>query len=262
VSHVAVKNVAADPAAVSPPLAWKTAGLSLLLALPIPFLAESSGLDVYIENFYYDPVARTFPWRHVMWFETLAHSGLRTMLVLVAAVILVALLISLVAPAYLRGLLPRGWNERRVLVYLLLATLLGPLLVGLLKDLTVRPCPWSLSMYGGEARYFDLWQVPLFNPSAPGRCFPGAHASAGFSLLAFVPLLMGRARLFMLLFALAVGMVMGWTRMMQGAHFLSHNLWSAWICWACVLLVYGLVRPLGKAAVAETAESSEAEASA
>lgn len=224
-------------------ISWKRMGLSLLLTLPIPFLAESSGLDVAIENYYYDALSHSFPWRHVTWFETVAHSGMRMLLVFLAALILMALLVSLLAPAYLRGVFPRNWNERRTLVYMLVAVLAGPTLVGVLKDMTVRPCPWSLSMYGGEAPYYSLWQIPLFNSVTPGRCFPGGHASAGFSLLAFVPLLSGRRRWWMLGFSLALGMLMGWSRMMQGAHFLSHNLWSAWICWACVLLAYALIRP-------------------
>ena len=223
---------------------WKPALVSLLVTLPIPILAESSGLDVYLENFYYDTATHTFPWRHVRWFETLAHSGLRTMLVLVATLIFVVLLISLFSPSRLRGLLPSHWESPRVLFYLLLATLTGPAIVGLLKGMTTRHCPWSLSMYGGESSYFYLWNEQFFNFVAPGRCFPGAHASAGFSLLAFVPLLQGRARWLAATGALSLGMLMGWSRMMQGAHFLSHNLWSAWLCWACVLLSYAIVRPL------------------
>lgn len=221
----------------------KRAWLALLLLLPIPLLAESTGLDIRLENYYFDPALHTFPWRNVFWFNVMVHDGLRTLLVFVATGVLGLLLMSLFAPRYLENYIAPQWYRPRVLVYLLLAMLAGPGVVGLLKQVTTHPCPWSLDMYGGFAHYHTLFGGPFFNLSSPGKCWPGAHASGGFGLLAFVPLLSGRKRWWMLAAALGLGLAMGWSRMMQGAHFLSHNLWAAWFCWAAVLLVYELVKP-------------------
>ena len=98
-------------------------------------------------------------------------------------------------------------------------------------------------MFGGEFSYNFLLTGPVVDWHAAGKCFPGAHASGGFGLLAFVPLLSGRRRMLMLGVAVLLGLFMGWTRMMQGAHFLSHNLWSAWICWAATLVSFHLIHP-------------------
>lgn len=35
---------------------------------------------------------------------------------------------------------------------------------------------------------------------------------------------------------LVVGTLFGWAQMARGAHYPSHTLWSAWLCWlVCVL---------------------------
>jgi membrane-associated PAP2 superfamily phosphatase len=36
---------------------------------------------------------------------------------------------------------------------------------------------------------------------------------------------------FYLVAGLILGFAMGWAQMMRGAHFLSHNLWTAWVIW-------------------------------
>lgn len=218
--------------------------LALLLLLPLPWLSEYSGLDVWIENYYFNPLTHTFPWRDAFWFNALLHNGLRTLLVFVAAMILLLMVLAIATPQHIEPIVPRFWREPRVLAYLLVATLSGPLIITVLKSMTARECPWHLTMYGGEHVYRALMDGPFFNLAAPGQCFPGSHSSGGFALLAFVPLLQGQKRRLMLTFALMLGLAMGWTRMMQGAHFLSHNLWSAWICWAVVLVSFILINPM------------------
>ena len=39
---------------------------------------------------------------------------------------------------------------------------------------------------------------------------------------------------------LILGFAMGWAQMMRGAHFLSHNLWTAWVVWCCNVALYPL----------------------
>jgi membrane-associated PAP2 superfamily phosphatase len=84
---------------------------------------------------------------------------------------------------------------------------------------------------------------------ARGRCFPGGHASAGFALMAFYFAWRDTdatlARWFLGV-ALVAGMVMGWTQMMRGAHFLSHNIWSAWVVWMYLAVLYHVAPPCVK----------------
>lgn len=70
---------------------------------------------------------------------------------------------------------------------------------------------------------------------------PGGHASSGFSLLALFFLLRDkrpRSARAALLFALGLGAAFSLGRMMQGAHFLSHNLWTLLLDWTICLLCY------------------------
>ena len=53
------------------------------------------------------------------------------------------------------------------------------------------------------------------------------------------------ARLF-LATGFGAGMVMGWSQMMRGAHFLSHNVWSAWVVWVFLAVFYAVVPPDGR----------------
>jgi len=45
----------------------------------------------------------------------------------------------------------------------------------------------------------------------------------------------------MLAGSLLLGFALGMGRVAQGAHFVSHNLWSALICWLVVLALYELL---------------------
>jgi membrane-associated PAP2 superfamily phosphatase len=34
-----------------------------------------------------------------------------------------------------------------------------------------------------------------------------------------------------LILASTVGLILGFSQQMRGAHFMSHTLWTAWLCW-------------------------------
>jgi membrane-associated PAP2 superfamily phosphatase len=44
-----------------------------------------------------------------------------------------------------------------------------------------------------------------------------------------------------LVIGFACGFALGFGRIMQGAHFLSHNLWAAWVCWMVALALWALI---------------------
>jgi membrane-associated PAP2 superfamily phosphatase len=46
-----------------------------------------------------------------------------------------------------------------------------------------------------------------------------------------------------LILGLILGFAMGWGQMMRGAHFMSHNLWTAWVVWVLLLAQYLLWSP-------------------
>ncbi|MEZ5552701.1 MAG: phosphatase PAP2 family protein [Pseudomonadales bacterium] len=128
----------------------------------------------------------------------------------------------------------RFGSLRRPLGYLLASMSLSTLLIAAWKSVSADACPWSLARYGG-----DLSQSAA-GDSVAGHCFPAGHAGAGFCLLGLYFLASRYApscRVPMLLVPLILGGVFGMAQQLRGAHFLSHDLWSALCCW----LVAGLL---------------------
>ncbi len=109
--------------------------------------------------------------------------------------------------------------------YLLTVLILVPSTIALLKDITHVSCPNHLTLFGGSLDYLNLWQNIV--AQTPAKCFPAAHASAGFSLygLVFLPTLhQYRYRIFEIVTVLS--WVMGLYKMLFGDHFFSHTLVS------------------------------------
>lgn len=201
----------------------------LATSLVLLLLFEPTRLDFWISSHFYDAVSRSFPWQNVWFLETVVHKWVKY---------------ALVALAF--GLGVQAWRtrgqERRFYLFLVAGMLLAPTVVSVLKSFSDRPCPWDTLEYGGSLPHLPLWQS-LPAGMKPGHCFPGGHASGGFGLLVFWFWgLQHSPRRAALLWAgaLLLGMLMGWSQVVRGAHFLSHNLWSAWVCWAVIILLHAL----------------------
>ena len=113
----------------------------------------------------------------------------------------------------------------REISYLLTILIVIPTSIALLKGVTHVSCPNHLTLFGGSLPYLNVWQNIVAN--TPAKCFPAAHASAGFSLygLVFLPTLKKyRYRIFESVTVL--GWTMGLYKMLFGDHFFSHTLVS------------------------------------
>ena len=124
----------------------------------------------------------------------------------------------------------------REIGYLLITIIMVPTVVATLKGFTHVSCPNHLFLFNGDLPYLNLWQSIV--AMTPAKCFPAAHASAGFSLygLAFLPTLQKhRYKIFMIV--TGVGWTMGLYKMLFGDHFFSHTLVSMLLAWtlACGL---------------------------
>ena len=174
------------------------------------------------------------------WAHRLIHGAGRWMVRGIAA----AAIVSFAASFFVARLRP--W--RRELTYLVVGLIAVIAIAGLLKRVTNIDCPWSLAGFGGEYPYVSIFgDRPDDLP--PAACFPGAHSSSGFALMAFFFALRNRARRAARV-ALALSLVVGVTfaigQEARGAHFLSHDLASATLAWALLVGLYS--RMLGSAA--------------
>lgn len=227
-------NASVVPAAGSRYLNFHLA-LGIPVALIVALLAfDPSGVDFAVSRLFYEP-EQGFIGRHSFWLEDILHDRAKQVVILLGLLAIAGWLFSML----LAGLRP--W--RRQLGYLVLTLGLATSIVTPLKSLTGVHCPWSLSEFGGTETF-----TPLLSERAPtakpGRCWPGGHASAGFSLMAVFFVLRDkhpRSARVALVGALGLGAVFSLGRMMQGAHFLSHNLWTLLFDWLICVLCYRLV---------------------
>lgn len=218
------------------------------LALPVVALLlalDATTLDAAITDWFFDAASGRFPLRYNAVFEIMTHQWAKYVVVLIACSAIAAWLVSFVLPALA--------EHRRVLLFLSLALTLAPATVSFLKSVSPRSCPYDLVEYGGHAPRLGLLEAAP-RGEFPGHCFPSGHASAGFCLLAFyfAGRALGSRRLALagLWGGFAAGMLFGLARIAQGAHFLSHNLWSALVCWLVILALYVVIFGTSRSTVA------------
>jgi membrane-associated PAP2 superfamily phosphatase len=215
---------------------WRThailPGVGFALAL---VLVGAFGLDRPIAHaLYFDSVSKEWLGgaEGMWWARDVIHTGGRTLVRVLAAVVLVAW-----AATFCNGRF-RPWRRRAGFAFIALALSTG--IVGGLKAVTNVDCPWDLAEFGGDRPYVALLaDRPDSLPHA--RCFPGAHASSGFALVFGYFLLRGRYRRrarWALLGAIVVGVIFSIGQEARGAHFLSHDLTAAAIVWFTQLLLY------------------------
>jgi membrane-associated PAP2 superfamily phosphatase len=149
--------------------------------------------------------------------------------------------LALVLAFWIATYVERDWRGlRRPAAFFTIAALLSIGVVGLLKTLTNVDCPWDLAPFGGRFPYVELF-ADRSDALRLGRCFPAAHASSGYALLALYFTLRERhaalAKLGLAL-GLLTGLTFGLAQQARGAHFVSHDLWSAFLVWTVTLSVY------------------------
>ena len=131
------------------------------------------------------------------------------------------------------------------------SALLALAVISAVKNLSATSCPWDLAAFGGVARYASHWALGTLDGGS-GRCFPAGHASAGFAFIGGYFALRRRApraARWWLGSAVTAGLVLGSAQQVRGAHFMSHTLWTGWLCWttgwACDLTAGALRRRMG-----------------
>ncbi|QSV47237.1 phosphatase PAP2 family protein [Geobacter benzoatilyticus] len=216
---------------------FRHGAVPFLLFILVATACEITHLDLVLADRFYDFTAGNWPARRSWWAEWLIHKRGRDLVAVVASLSFISWVLSYQV-ARLRTF---RWNA----LYLLVAIVLGTGIVTIGKDLTGRHCPWSMERYGGTVPYTRLFEG---NPpgAKKGKCFPAGHAAGGFSLMGVYFALRDRragiARAG-LITGLVLGTVYGYAQMARGAHFLSHTVWSAAICWFVALGLYLVFRP-------------------
>lgn len=199
-------------------------------------LLASSTLDITIAHaLYFDEARSSWIGATSWWTNELVHRDGTWLMRSVAA-----LSFTLWAATWLR---PQLHELRRPALYFFAAIVVSVGLVGLLKTLTNVDCPRDLTEFGGAFPFIHLFG---HRPAAlrHARCFPAAHASSGYALLALYFVLRERSPLAArlgLASGLLLGLVFGIAQQARGAHFVSHDVWSAMLVWTVSLSLYAFV---------------------
>ncbi len=188
-------------------------------------------LDYIMADYFAAADNRGFPLRHDFWTEIVLHDSAQT---LIKGILVLTILFWLVS-LFRKQL--SSW--RRVLGYIVLASLLSVGIVNAGKRLSNVDCPWDLQDFGGSRQYHDLFAGRTVG-QPPGRCFPGGHSSSGFALLClfFVARRRGYRHAGKVLSAVVLlGGVFAVDQWARGAHFPSHDITTAYLCWLVALLL-------------------------
>jgi len=209
--------------------------LVTVLALLLLLAWDATGWDLTAARLFGD--AQGFAARDTFWASKLLHDGGRIAAWLLLAVLVVATLRTPKAVA--KG--PTRAERWRWIGVMLLAIVAVPAI----KRFSPTSCPWDLSIFGGAAQYVSHWRFGVADGGG-GHCFPSGHAVAAFGFFGLYFMWRGhdavKARLW-LAAVLIIGLLFGTAQLARGAHYPSHTLWSAWLCWAiCVAAAQCLPR--------------------
>ncbi|HRP25982.1 MAG TPA: phosphatase PAP2 family protein [Thauera sp.] len=198
-------------------------GISAVLLYAI---FDGTDLDRLLTHTLFDAELGLFPLRRSWFLEAVMHKAAKQVTYVLVA-----------ASLYLCW---QGWKARlswlppRNALLAALGMAVIPLATAGVKMLTARYCPWDLVEFGGYAPYLGLFDPAPAGIKA-GQCFPAGHASTGFLWIVWAVALRPagqRTARRALILGLLAGAILGTARMLQGAHFLSHTLWTLWLAWA------------------------------
>lgn len=194
-----------------------------------------SSLDRSLAELFYDRADHCWRWGAAWWANVLIHVGGKDLVFLIGIGAMACWATSFVAGRF------RPWRRAAALLFLSIG--LGTGLVAVLKKYTNVDCPRDIDLYGGDRPFVGVFDDRP-NDLERGRCFPGGHSSGGFSLLGFYFVFRPRSRRLShagLAAGLALGTVFALGQWARGAHFPSHDLWSAFLCWFVALFLYAWV---------------------
>lgn len=206
---------------------WWPVLLFVALALLFRFVPQ---LDLWIAALFFDPVGRFASPKEG--FPALMYylgDGYGAVLFIILSLGSVAVLVA-----------PRLHHQRRTWLMLYLALLLGPglLVNGILKGEFHRARPLQIEEFNGRR---DFTPAFVISDQCRTNCaFVSGHAAQAFYLLAF-GLAFPRQRRRWMVAALAFGAVMGLSRMMVGAHFLSDIVFAFYAVYGMAQLARFLV---------------------
>jgi lipid A 4'-phosphatase len=200
--------------------------LSTLVAL-VPALLPS--LDLSVAGYFLQAQAPVHP-AQWLWVD-LINEHIPTIFRTLVISCLVAWVIASRLPKY------RHWIP--TLAFIGLGGLIGPgLLVGALKDYTLRARPFHVTQFGGLRTFHPALEVA--NQCDDNCAFVSGHTADGFFLVSLM-LLDRRRRWRWLSIGILAGALIGFARISVGAHWLTDVLWAFPVTLAGSLIAWAIL---------------------
>ena len=231
-------------------------GIPLLLVVAVFCAFDLTNLDIAFSNLFYGPVAHVFPLDSSQAVEYFTHKLPRIIPDWTGQLAIIGTLLSFLWPrlkhdkhAAVIAVLQRLWiapvlkfcaRHRRDLLFVVVAFAVSTGVTHFFKSHTGIYCPIETTLYGGKHPKLEWFQnLSLLHDAGTGRCWPGGHASGGFTVCALYFV----ARRYrwrharrLLAGILLLGFVYGTTRVFQGWHYMSHTFWAGIFVWLATLL--------------------------
>lgn len=199
------------------------------------FSIEYFNLDYLLGNLFYDANNKMWPLRDYWLTKTVLHDWGQKLSISMGIITFLSLIASLVY---------KKWQSyTRLLFYLFIASVSGPILIAILKNFTHIYCPYNLTIFGGDKPYIRLFDPVNINLPI-GHCFPGGHSSGGYafiSLYFYMYILNQKYKFHGLSIGIFIGTIFGLTQELRGAHFLSHDICSLFICWFLSAILFVII---------------------
>jgi membrane-associated PAP2 superfamily phosphatase len=189
--------------------------------------------DYYVANYWYELQGHDWLLKKHWLTQSVIHKGGHD-----TAIVLYLVIIVLYITSFKHSTLkPYHFG----LKYLVISLLVGALSISLLKQLLTVDCPWNIIDFGGTRQYEHWYQSILFSSQeGMSHCFPSGHASSAytyFALYFFAKRYCATKAYLILSLVIFTGITFGLAQQLRGAHFVSHDLTSALLCW---FISYGI----------------------
>lgn len=207
----------------------------LAVYLALMLLLDIGGIDIWLASRFYAAEGYQWALRDHWLTENILHKGARKLNYIFA----VAVLVTTMHYLWLNKTKPALTKAYLALTLSLISSFA---LVAYFKAITNIACPWSLALFGGTEPYIHLLQ-PRPSYLSYSQCFPAGHASVGYAWVAlyyFFRYSRPEYRFIGLTAGLVGGLVLGVTQQLRGAHFMSHDITTFFICVCCAKVCFAL----------------------
>ncbi len=142
------------------------------------------------------------------------------------------------------------WHKRSIkpkhyikIIYVTLVCLIGPgfIVHNVIKDNINRARPNETVIFGGTKKLtaaFEKTDQCIKNCS-----FVSGHASVGFMFFALAFLMQGQKRRLMMISSIALGLIIGVARVMEGDHFLSDVIFAGFVVYLTAYYLERILKP-------------------